>query len=232
MSIAQGASARGAIGLFAKSPRPGRVKTRFVPPLTHDEATAFARICLEETLRRFPPAVVAEWTLFLDGAPEPWLIEIAAARGVEIVDQGDGDLGDRLTRAFRRLHEAERRVVMIGADSPTLDPTWISSALSSLESADVVLGPARDGGCYLIGARRDPNALFEGIAWGTSGVFQAIRDRAEAARASLALMPEWYDLDEAADLERAAEDSGVCPALQSWLGEMRARLDETARERR
>jgi hypothetical protein len=215
-----------AVGLFAKAPRPGRVKTRLVPPLTHDEAAAFARLCLEETLRRFRAKVPAAWTLFLDAPSESWCSEIANASGIAIAEQGEGDLGERLHRAFRDLLATSSRVVMIGSDSPTLDPAWISMGLSRLESADVVLGPARDGGCYLIGSRRDPGPLLEGIAWGASGVCESIRDRAGASGFTLALLPEWYDLDEAVDLERAARDLDACPALRSWLDLVRGREAE------
>jgi rSAM/selenodomain-associated transferase 1 len=218
-----------AVGLFAKAPRPGRVKTRLVPPLTHEEAAAFARLCLEETLRRFPDSVPARWTLFLDGPPEAWLSEIAAARGVVIRSQGEGDLGERLARAFRGVLGESDRAVMIGSDSPTLDPAWIASALARLESADVVLGPARDGGCWLIGARRDPGTMLEEIAWSSSLVCDSIRERARGAGATLAMLPEWYDLDEASDLERAASDVNACPALQPWIDEMRRRLEGATR---
>lgn len=207
----------GAVGLFAKAPRPGRVKTRLVPPLTHEEAAAFARLCLEETLRRFPDPVPARWTLFLDEPPEAWLSEIAAARGVVIASQGEGDLGERLTHALRAILGYADRAVIIGSDSPTLDPAWIASALARLESADVVLGPARDGGCYLIGMRRDPGTILDEIAWSSSRVCDQIRARASGAGARLAMLPEWYDLDEASDLERAARDVSACPAIQPWI---------------
>jgi rSAM/selenodomain-associated transferase 1 len=219
-----------AVGLFAKAPRAGRVKTRLVPPLTHDEAAAFARVCLEESLRRFPAEVRAAWTLFLDESPESWCSEIANGRGIAIAEQGEGDLGERLARALRGLLAASSRVVMIGSDSPTLDPAWISMGLSRLESADVVLGPARDGGCYLIGTRRDPGALFEGIAWSTSAVCGSIREGARAAGFTVAMLPEWYDFDEAIDFERAARDLDACSALRPWIDLVRGRA-EAARER-
>jgi rSAM/selenodomain-associated transferase 1 len=206
-----------AVGLFAKAPRPGRVKTRLVPPLTHDEAAAFARLCLEESLRRFRAEVPAAWTLFLDEPPESWCSEIANAYGIAIAEQGEGDLGERLHRAFRGLLATSSRVVMIGSDSPTLDPAWIASALARLESADVVLGPARDGGCYLIGMRRDPGTILDEITWSSSRVCDQIRARASGAGARLAMLPEWYDLDEASDLERAARDVSACPAIQPWI---------------
>jgi rSAM/selenodomain-associated transferase 1 len=213
-----------AAGIFAKAPVSGRVKTRLVPPLTNDEAAAVARVSLEETLRRFPAAVPVAWTLFLDGldgvdgTAEPWLAALARARGVAIAPQGTGDLGARLTRAFAALRAAgAKEVVMVGSDSPTLDPARISEAFDRLRTADLALGPARDGGYYLIGTRDAADTLFEGIPWGTGSVAAETLRRAERSGSSVALLPEWYDLDEMADLTRAANDAADCPMLAALL---------------
>ncbi|HTM01624.1 MAG TPA: TIGR04282 family arsenosugar biosynthesis glycosyltransferase [Candidatus Omnitrophota bacterium] len=215
-----------AVALFAKTPRPGTVKTRLSPPLSPDEAAAVARVCLEETLRRFPAAVPASWTLFLDGALEPWLARLAANRGVAIAAQGDGDLGARLDRAFRALHEGgARRAVAIGADSPTLEPARIASALERLDRADAVLGPARDGGYYLIGIRPGREAIFSGIPWGTPGVADATRRRAAESGWTVAELPEWYDVDDAEGLRRAAADAAECPELLRVVAALGARLE-------
>ncbi|HYJ31887.1 MAG TPA: TIGR04282 family arsenosugar biosynthesis glycosyltransferase [Candidatus Binatia bacterium] len=216
---------RDAVALFAKAPRPGSVKTRLSPPLSPDEAAAVARACLEATLRRFPAAVPASWTLFLDGALEPWLARLAADRGVAVASQGGGDLGARLARAFRALHDGgARRAVAIGADSPTLDPARIGEGLARLDGADAVLGPARDGGYYLIGIRPGREALFEGIPWSTPGVAEATRRRAAASGWTMAELPEWYDVDDAGDLLRAAEDAAECPELARVVAALWVRL--------
>jgi len=200
-----------AVAIFAKAPRPGLVKTRLCPPLTFDEAAMVARVCLEETLRRFPPSVAAAWTLFLDGEPEPWLEGLLAGSGVALATQGDGDLGVRLVRAFRALHEAgARRVVAIGSDSPTLDPTRIAEALARLDHADAVVGPTRDGGYYVVGIRRGREGLFEGIPWGTDGVLSATRRRAVDSGWDLEELTSWYDVD---DLEGLLEAASASPAL-------------------
>jgi rSAM/selenodomain-associated transferase 1 len=213
---------RDAVGIFAKVPVPGLVKTRLVPPLTHTEAAAVARVSLEETLRRFPGAVPAVWTLFLDGEPEPWIRTLAAGRGVAIEAQGAGDLGARLVRAFGAMHAAgARRAVVIGSDSPTASPAWIARALERLDDADAVLGPAHDGGYWLIGIRPGREALFEGIPWSTPDVAAETRRRAAAAGWSVAEAPAWYDLDGPADLARAAEDADPCPALQALIASLR-----------
>jgi len=223
---------RAALGLFAKMPRAGSVKTRLVPPLTAEEAAALARVCLEETLRRFPPAIAVPWTLFLEGEPEGWVERLASIGGVALADQGPGDLGHRLTRAFRALRAGgAERIVVIGSDSPTLDPAWIVSALELLESSDVVLGPARDGGYYLVGARVPADALFEGIPWGTDRVGAQTRIRSEEAGWSVASLPEWFDLDQPGDLIEAAESAVECPALASVLLPLLPRLRGVAPRR-
>ncbi|HET7497219.1 MAG TPA: TIGR04282 family arsenosugar biosynthesis glycosyltransferase [Candidatus Eisenbacteria bacterium] len=214
-----------AVALFAKTPRPGMVKTRLSPPLSPDEAAAVARVCLEESLRRFPAAVPASWTLFLDGALEPWLARLAADRGVAVAGQGDGDLGARLGRAFRTLHDGgARRAVAIGADSPTLDPARIATALERLERADAVLGPARDGGYYLIGIRPGREGIFSDIPWGTPDVADATRRRAAESGWTVAELPEWYDVDDAEGLRRAAADAAECPELLRVVAALDARL--------
>lgn len=214
-----------AIALFAKTPRAGSVKTRLSPPLTADEAAAVARACLEATLHRFPAAVPAAWTLFLDGAAEPWIERLAAASGVRMAPQGAGDLGARLARAFRRLHdEGARRAVAIGSDSPTLDPARIATGLARLDHADAVLGPARDGGYYLIGIRPGREALFDGIPWSTADVASETRRRAAEAGWTIAELPEWYDVDDVDDLRRAAADAAVCPELARLVDSLGERL--------
>lgn len=198
-----------AVALMAKTPLAGAVKTRLVPPLTPDQAAAVARLCLETTLRRFLEAAPAMWTLFLDGPREPWLATLCSARGVAIREQGDGDLGARLARAFRALHEnGARRVVAIGSDSPTLDPAWIARALDALDHSDAVIGPARDGGYYLVGLRSGCESLLEEIPWSTPAVCDATRGRATAAGLRLHELPEWYDVDDAATLAQAVQDAG------------------------
>jgi rSAM/selenodomain-associated transferase 1 len=221
-------------GIFAKIPRPGFVKTRLVPPLTPEEAARVARVCIEETLRRFPAEVRADWTLFLDGEPELWLERLAAERSVALARQGSGDLGTRLAWAFRSLRDcgadgARRRAVVIGSDSPTLDPERIRAAIESLDDAEIVLGPTLDGGYYLVGASVDCEALFRRIPWGTEGVMAATMERAAESGWRLATLPPWYDLDQVADLRRAAADATGCPALEGLLTSLLDRVDR-ARE--
>src|SRR4030095_6296554 len=101
----------------------------------------------------------APFTLFLDGDPDPALLEAIRAAGVDLASQAEGDLGARLAAAFEALRaQGGEAVVAIGAASPPLGPERIAEALAALEECDMVLGPADDGGYYLIGTRGDRGA--------------------------------------------------------------------------
>jgi hypothetical protein len=221
-----------AVAIFAKAPVPGRVKTRLVPPLTPEEAASVAAACLEETLRRFPPAVGrASFTLHLDGAPDGRLLALAASLGIPVIPQADGDLGVRLESAFRSLGAGgAAKTLAIGSDSPTLDPAWIGEAIDALDASEVVLGPSEDGGYYLIGTRGgESDAIFDGIPWGTSGVTDATLARLSSLGLRCRRLREWYDVDDAASLTRALEEPGVSlPALERAAAPLRARLGTPA----
>ena len=120
---------------------------------------------------------------------------VAAGR-FELVPQAEGDLGRRLAAFVRQqVDGGARAVVLVGADSPTLPLEYVERAFVELERSDVVIGPATDGGYYLIGCgpRRPP--LFEYVAWGTARVLADTVAALADARWQLALLPPWYDVD-------------------------------------
>lgn len=119
----------------------------------------------------------------------------------EVVAQVDGSLADRLTAAFAHLLRTPGdRAVIIGSDSPDLPLAYLKRAFQALKHRDVVLGPAVDGGCYLIGLRKTAPALFRGVAWGTSMVFEQALATIEREHLTLALAAPWYDVDDPASL--------------------------------
>jgi uncharacterized protein len=206
-----------ALAVFAKAPVPGRVKTRLCPPLTSGEAARVARICLEETVRRLlPRPELVRSFLFLDGAASPEIRSLASERGVTILPQCEGDLGARLHDAFRGLRDrGAEHVVAIGADTPHLDPGLLTHAFEALEAHDLVIGPAEDGGYYLIGARGPAGGLFESIAWGTGTVLDATRERARVLDRTVEALRNGYDIDDVPTLRRAAREHGSSiPALR------------------
>ncbi len=193
--------------VFARFPEPGRVKTRLTPWLSPEAAAALYRAFLADTLdtlrastasRRvvaFTPAARAEEMAALCEGPSVVGSDLALA------PQAEGDLGARMAAAIAAARdEGATRTVVIGSDCPTLPPDAVDRALAALEQREVVIGPATDGGYYLIGcAGAPPPALFEGIEWGTSTVLAATLERLGGA--SVALLEPWRDVDERADVE-------------------------------
>ena len=210
--------------IFAKVPRAGRVKTRLVPPLTREEAAYAARVCLEVTLTRFGSAVPARTRLLLEGSPDRDLRDLCASLEVVTARQAPGDLGAKLRAAFRNRRGV---VIAIGSDSPTLPPSRIREAIRALERHDVVLGPAEDGGYYLIGTRRpaDSSNLFREIPWSTTDVTRVTLERALALGLSVKLLPSWYDIDDPTSLRRAIDDSRkALPEFGRRLAALREKL--------
>jgi len=214
--------------VFAKMPRAGRVKTRLVPPLTNAEAAEVGRACLNTTIARFA-GTAARRRLLLDGTPDPELRTLCRSMRVTIARQSRGDLGARLRAAFR----AERGpAIAIGSDSPTLDPLRIQEAASALATKDVVLGPAEDGGYYLIGVRAPEAAdkLLRDIPWSTSDAARVTLDRARELGLTVHLLPDWYDIDDLPSLRRAIEHARTTdPALARRLAPMLGKPRRAAR---
>ena len=204
------------------------MKTRLVPPLTHEDAARIARASLEDTARFIVPAVAATWTLFLDGDPDPSLLALARDTGLTIVPQRGSGLGERLKGAFRELRAGGAdRVLAIGSDSPTLDPERILEAIESLAICDVALGPTEDGGYYLVGTSGDHESIFDEIPWGSGDAAATTLERARERNLEVRLLAPWYDLDDAASLRRAYEAARPGWALRGVLEELRERLAST-----
>jgi uncharacterized protein len=134
--------------------------------------------------------------------------------------QAEGRLTDRLHAFFAgEIEDGASRVVVIGSDSPTLDPSIVVTAFLCLEGRDVVLGPATDGGCYLIGARANVPPLFHAIDWDAPRNFGRVIDLLEDTGLSLGLLPPWYRVVEPAHARtlaghiRALRRSGLNPGL-------------------
>src|SRR5262249_18288534 len=118
----------------------------------------------------------------------------------ELTPQADGDLGQRLSDFFtRQLEGGAGAVAAVGADSPTLPVEYVTRAFDELGRADVVLGPATDGGYYLVGCGPCLPPLFEGIRWSTGHVLADTVAHLADPRWRLSLLPPWYDVDTPSD---------------------------------
>jgi rSAM/selenodomain-associated transferase 1 len=198
--------------VFAKTPQPGRVKTRLTPRLSAEDAAGLARAFLLDVLalaRRVPDA-----DRVLAYTPRGTREEMGALAGPRFrlrVQQGR-DLGERLARAFSSLlRRPDDRTVIIGSDSPLLPPSRLAEAFAALDRADVVLGPCEDGGYYLIGLRRWVPALLAGVRWSTDFAFADTITNANRLSLSRSVLESDYDVDDFRGLARLVQDLHALP---------------------
>ena len=208
--------------LFTKPAREGRVKTRLIGDLTPAEAAALHAAFLEDLLDRLRDGsfdLRLAWALD-PGEPVP----AEPFSGVPGVRQEGQDLGERLFRTLAAAAAEARAVAALGSDHPTLPLPVVHDAFERLEAgADVVLGPAEDGGYYLIALRAAVVVprLFEGISWSTDRVFSETLARCGELGLRVELLPRASDVDTPDDLRRLAlrmsgDDLG-CPRTRSLL---------------
>jgi rSAM/selenodomain-associated transferase 1 len=158
------------LGLFAKWPSPGAVKTRLAAEGDSDWGARAARAFLLDTVDRLAAVDARRVLVFAPKEREADFAAVTAGR-FHLTPQSEGDLGRRMA-AFveRQVGAGARAVVLLGADSPTLPVEYVERAFAELEHADVVLGPATDGGYYLVGCGAARPPLFAGVAWGGANV--------------------------------------------------------------
>jgi len=187
--------------LFLKAPREGFVKKRLADGVGHAEATRIYRFLVQQQLASIPTGQRVEIRFTPDDAEA----EMRAWLGPyhEYFPQGDGDLGVRLSRGFSSAFErGAGLVIALGGDCPDLDVDCLMAARRSLLRCDLVLGPATDGGCYLIGLRGYTSRLFSDIPWSSSAVLRIIRERAVELGRSFDLLAEKEDIDDIAGWQR------------------------------
>lgn len=206
------------VGDLRQGSDPGEVKTQLCPPLTPDEAASLDGSFVLEVLERTSRAVTTlqlPFHRYLACAPSSTLafFKIVKERhGVKAIDQVGDDLGARIQHAFETMFEnGYRRVCIVGTDASSLPLDHYTQALTLLETNDLVLGPALDGGYYLIGLNRAAPDLFTGIPWSTDRVLSLTHERATSLGLNTALLPPWRDIDTIEDLHALIESSPLMP---------------------
>ena len=193
----------GALLIFTKYPRPGRVKTRLIPALGPEGAAQLMARLTAHTLSRaqaFARRQNLSLTVYYDGGSAP---QMQACFGPHLAyrPQGRGDLGQRLLAALAEtLAAGPPPVVIIGSDCPDLSAPILAAAFQQLADHDLVLGPALDGGYYLLGLKALYPELFQQIAWGTDQVLAQTQAKALGLGLRTALLPVLRDIDRPADL--------------------------------
>lgn len=198
--------------IFARLPQRGKVKTRLAAELGPDRTLELYRAMLADLLDRIGPSdeeidVDIAWTAVGEVRGD----ELREAFGSRHLTMQTGkDLGERLVVAFseRVIFHPTQKIVAIGVDDPHLGREEIRRAFHLLESCDWVVGPARDGGYYLIGCRAGSfhPSVFEKIEWGTPKVFEETEASIRGLGATLAVLPERRDIDVPSDLRSWASD--------------------------
>jgi uncharacterized protein len=203
--------------VIAKSPQPGRSKTRLMPPCDPPQAARLAEASLRDTLRAVAATRCGERVLALSGPPGDWL-----PGGFRVVDQGEGTLDRRLAHVFSRCLGP---TLLIGMDTPQVSPWLLEEAASSLlaPGIDAVLGHAEDGGYWAIGLRRPDPRAFAGVPMSVAetGVLQQETLRALGLR--VGLLPTLRDVDL---IEDARAVAAMAPAggFAHTLEEMESEL--------
>jgi uncharacterized protein len=202
--------------VMAKYPSPGSVKTRLAAQIGASTACRLYAAFVGDLAERLAGAgLPVTWAVWPPDAPFAALVS-----GQRCIAQVGRDLGERMEAAMQACRDATPLpVITVGADAPHLDPARLTEAAEALTGdADVVLGPATDGGYYLIGLRAPCPALFRDIAWGSSGVLDATLARARAAGLRVLLLAPTFDVDDADGLA----------ALRALLARGGAALPRTA----
>jgi len=227
---------RNAVVIFTKFPAIGSVKTRMKGALSARQACDLHNACLADAV-----ALVNAFTASsFAKASEPWLYVsgspaqaralgkvLGLSRKWRMEAQRGGDLGARMRNACAELFcSGCAKVILIGTDTPWMEPRRLALALRALDRADVVLGPASDGGYYLVGARKMLPAkllleIFRAINWGTSSVLPRTVENIRRHKIPMQLLPRDFDLDRPSDLARAAKllrsSPERSPALAKWI---------------
>ena len=205
-----------AIAVMAKAPQPGRSKTRLVPPLTQEQAAALSAAFLRDVTENIAEASrtvpIQSYIAYAPLGLEALFNGHIAAGTQLVLADGSSKMPDKVVGFGRCLLHAIQNllasgyssVCVLNSDSPTL-PTSIltrTAKLLALSGDRAVLGPADDGGYYLLGVKAPHAHLFEDIAWSTDSVAERTAQRAREIGLELVTLPTWYDVDDAASLYR------------------------------
>ncbi len=221
---------RNRIIVLSRLPQPGNTKTRMIPALGPEGAADLQRQMTRRTLAtvdRAAGSIECESEVRHTGGTSEQMAEVFGANR-RYIGQGEGDLGERLQRAFADAFTVGmHRAVCIGSDCPSLSHDLLGEALRRLADHDLVIGPATDGGYYLIGMNQPRPDLFNGVEWGTETVLAQTLARAESLGLRVHQLAELPDVDEPTDLEHWQQVSAGGDATPTpWLSVIIPTLNE------
>ncbi|MBL4761237.1 MAG: TIGR04282 family arsenosugar biosynthesis glycosyltransferase [Gammaproteobacteria bacterium] len=195
--------------LFAKAPVAGYCKTRLIPALGLEATThlhqKMINHCLAtlQTMQRRNHKLYS-YELWSDDSQHAFIAQAGATHQIKIQQQSGTDLGQKMFNALNTALKTSKKVILIGSDCPEIDSDYIDLAKQKLDSCDVVIGPAIDGGYVLIAVRKITPEIFNYINWGSDQVLQQTKSQLQQSSLSWCLLSALTDIDTAADLQRLA----------------------------
>lgn len=206
----QTVNSRSALVLFVKYPKIGRVKTRLALETDDDFATEIYACLIKDSLSRFQN-IKGDLIPFISEKNKISLFQKDFDFAKKCYDQSSGHLGIRMKHAMKVMfNDKYDHVVIIGSDCPDLPVSYINNAFSRLFRNDVVIGPATDGGYYLIGCSNPKtlNILFTNIDWSTDKVLLQTIDKINSEGFSYHILKEWCDIDTLENLKYCYKNAG------------------------
>lgn len=187
------------IQVFCKAPVLGEVKTRLRSALSDKEILVFYEQMLRDAIARLTSHDLCASELWIAGGESHGFFDEFK---VQRFPQPPGDLGERMRHALEVGLKNSSNVILVGCDVPTIDEEYLDNALGLLDSHDVVLGPAEDGGYGLVGVSGSVPDVFQSISWGSDQVLDQTCARLNALRLNYSLLPYVWDVDTPEDLKR------------------------------
>ena len=229
---------RDALVIVAKYPRPGHAKTRLGASIGFEQSARLYGAFLRDLAERFTAASAHDsYDLIWACADDPKLMAPILGHGARMMRQRGDDLAERLYAiCCDTAARGYERMIILGSDSPHVPAAAVTDALALLEGADVALGPAEDGGYYLVGVRNRPAPpdIFTGVTMSTSAVLAQTTSRIAALGLSAQFIQITFDVDTEADMIRLAHLLDTSPALAprtyELLGERAAPVMKTGAE--
>lgn len=216
--------------MFAKAPIAGKVKTRLTPPLSQYDAAKIQEAFIFDTLETLQ--TLRSVDLFMACYPSTHIFynKVEEKFNLNFIDQGDGNLGERLKRVVKHLQsQGYKQIVILGSDSPSIPAKLIEDSFRLLKEKDAVIGPSVDGGYYLIGLSCYLPGIFGDISWGGDTVFAETVGKIISADADYSVLPFWYDVDTIKELRfleihLSALEKSTCRQTREFIEKVRLPL--------
>jgi uncharacterized protein len=215
-----------ALAVMAKAPIPGSVKTRMVPPLTHEQAAELSRSLLLDQLDHLTELADVDLYVAFTPVEAKSLMEGVVPASFQCFHQRGDDLGERMYEVFAELwRRGHRNLILIGSDLPVVPLIFFRDAFKVLEREDrqLVFGPSEDGGYYLVGMNQPTPEIFDGMSWSHDQVLAQTTEKVARLGIDFGLLPGWFDLDTIKDLERlrAKADPAIRAAMRRTVDYLR-----------